>query len=62
MEAVQSSSPWCVEKHIIVATHLSQNFIHSTDTDGTLLDTSFLAAVTDVDRWMESGGDKHREV
>ena len=35
-----SPNPWCAEKHIVTATHLSQFFIHSTGTDGTLLYTS----------------------
>ena len=36
----KQSNPWCPEKHIIVAAHLSQNFIHSSDTGGTRLCTS----------------------
>ena len=36
----KQSNPWCAEKHVIVATRLSETFIHSTDTDGTLLCTS----------------------
>ena len=31
---------WFAEKHIFVATHLSQTFIHSKGVDGTLLFTS----------------------
>ena len=31
----KQSNPGCGEKHIIVATHLSRIFIHSTETDGT---------------------------
>ena len=38
----QQSNPWCAEKHITVAAHLSHDFIHSTGTDGTLLYTSSL--------------------
>ena len=38
MEAVQSN-PWCAEKHVTVAAHVSQIFIHGTDTDSTLLFT-----------------------
>ena len=32
----KQSNPWCAEKYISVATRLTQAFIHSTDTDGTL--------------------------
>ena len=33
------SNPWCAEMHIIVAADVSKIFIHSADTDGTLLYT-----------------------
>ena len=35
----KQSNPWSAEKRITVAAHLSQNFVHSTDTGGTLLYT-----------------------
>ena len=45
----KQSNPGCAEKHIIAAAHLSQNLIHSTDTDGTFLYTSsILTTVIDI--------------
>ena len=47
----QSSNPWCVEEHIIVATHLSQTLIHSTEIDGTLSYTRSSPLLLTLDCW-----------
>ena len=47
----KQTNPWCAEKHILVATHLSQISIHITDTDGALSYTRSLTLLLMFDCW-----------
>ena len=53
LKNLDGSSPilGVVKKHISVAARLSRTFIHSTDTDGTLLHTSSSPLLLTYDCW-----------